>query len=135
MTSTGWTSLLIASRYGFTEIVKLLLDADPLRPNELSRSGWHPAHLALRAGHLDTLRLLINSRLIDLTVPSSNGRTLFDMLEAITVEDPHYDELLQLRDEVERRIEAPDEEEGETLDDLFAAAALEDDQQDDDEEI
>ena len=99
MTSTGWTPLLIASRYGFTEIVRALLDAEPLRPNELSRSGWHPAHLALKAGHLDTLRVLIDSRLIDLTVPSSNGRTLFDMLEAITVEDPHYDELLQLRDD------------------------------------
>ena len=97
---------------GSRRFVSALLDEEPLRPNALSRSGWHPAHLALKAGHLDTLRVLIASRLIDLTVPSSNGRTLFDMLEAITVEDPHYEEIIA------RLIETPeDQEENETLDD------------------
>ena len=56
-----WTPLYIASRYGHTEVVRLLLTKDGIKVNKADDIRQTPLYMASEHGHTDIVRLLIDS--------------------------------------------------------------------------
>ena len=54
----GWTPVLLAARYGHTEIVKFLADKVE-NPNAPNPDGWTPFQLAFFNGHFRTSFILL----------------------------------------------------------------------------
>jgi hypothetical protein len=78
----GRTALMHASVYGFTAIVKLLLarGADPnLAPTD--GQGWTALMAAARAGHVETVRALLNGG-AKVALTDKNGNTALALAEA-----------------------------------------------------
>ena len=77
--SCALTAIIEGARYGFVEVVRVLLQAGTL-PNDLE--GKTPLHVACENGHENVARLLIShlpSREEILRV-TGDGRTAFDIL-------------------------------------------------------
>ena len=56
--SRGWTSLTYAAANGYTDMVRLLLDANA-NVNYIEHDGWTPIMFAVFQGHLDVVQMLL----------------------------------------------------------------------------
>lgn len=70
----GATALWLACQEGYTEIVKLLLDAGANPSAETVQSGCRPLHQACQNGHLETVKLLV-SRGVSIDYGGKKGAT------------------------------------------------------------
>ena len=69
----GWTTLIYASRYGYTQVVKFLID-NGADLNIKGKYGWTALMYAAREGHTEVIKLLIDNG-ADLNHKNNGGVT------------------------------------------------------------
>jgi ankyrin repeat protein len=69
------TPLLLAARHGLTYIVDLLLQRGDVDPNAKDKDGCTALHQACEGNHIETVRLLLRFKGIDLSPRDPNSRT------------------------------------------------------------
>ena len=76
-TSDGATPFMMAAKYGYADVVKVLLGDGRVDPNKLRTGGWKNNAISEAAGrgHLEVVKLLLRCPKVTLGVENINGKT------------------------------------------------------------
>lgn len=67
------SSFILAAQEGYNECVKELLKYPSVNANEKNSTGWTALHAAAQGGHLETVKILIETGKIDVQPKDKDG--------------------------------------------------------------
>jgi len=103
----GITALLLAAQNGRTKVVEVLLNQANININPFTTDEWTPLSMAIRLGHTETARFLINRKDVSVNFLGKKETSKAPIHVAIMYENPEVMKLLLQRDDIDVNIRLP----------------------------